>query len=74
MSKEKTYKVKEAFLTVQGEGVHAGTPAVFIRFTGCNFWNGKAEDKARISAIIGVHQCFPEQKRKFAWGRSRPCG
>jgi 7-carboxy-7-deazaguanine synthase len=29
-------KVCELFYTLQGEGVHAGTPAVFLRFSGCN--------------------------------------
>lgn len=37
----KRYAVHSCFPTIQGEGFHAGTPAVFIRFSGCNFWNGK---------------------------------
>lgn len=40
-----TYAVKEAFLTVQGEGGQAGRPAVFLRFTGCNLWNGLERDR-----------------------------
>lgn len=32
----KTYKVNEIFQSLQGEGYHAGTPAVFLRFSGCN--------------------------------------
>jgi len=44
-----TYSVKEMFLTVQGEGAHAGRPAVFLRFAGCNLWSGLERD--RSSAI-----------------------
>ena len=40
-----TYTVKEAFLTLQGEGFHAGRAAVFCRFTGCNLWTGREEDR-----------------------------
>lgn len=42
-----TYAVKEAFLTVQGEGGQAGRPAVFLRFAGCNLWNGLERDRAK---------------------------
>jgi len=41
-----TYVVKEVFLTLQGEGAHAGRPAVFCRFTGCNLWTGREEHRA----------------------------
>ena len=29
-------KINEIFYSLQGEGYHTGTPAVFIRFSGCN--------------------------------------
>jgi 7-carboxy-7-deazaguanine synthase (Cx14CxxC type) len=41
-----TYSVKEAFLTLQGEGVQAGSRAVFLRFAGCNLWSGREQDRA----------------------------
>ena len=41
-----TYAVKETFLTIQGEGGQAGRPAVFLRFAGCNLWNGLERDRA----------------------------
>jgi len=40
------YSVKEIFFTLQGEGVHAGRPAVFCRFSGCNLWTGRDEDRS----------------------------
>ena len=41
------YNVKEIFYTLQGEGFHTGRPAVFCRFTSCNLWTGREEDRAR---------------------------
>lgn len=42
-----TYAVKEIFWTLQGEGAHAGRPAVFCRFAGCNLWTGREADRDR---------------------------
>lgn len=39
------YTVKELFYTLQGEGFHAGRPAVFCRFSGCNLWTGREQDR-----------------------------
>jgi 7-carboxy-7-deazaguanine synthase (Cx14CxxC type) len=39
------YAVKEVFLTLQGEGAHAGRAAVFCRFAGCNLWSGRETDR-----------------------------
>jgi 7-carboxy-7-deazaguanine synthase len=41
-----SFAVKEIFLTLQGEGLQAGRPAVFCRFAGCNLWSGREEDRA----------------------------
>lgn len=38
--------MKEIFLTLQGEGMQAGMPAVFCRFAGCNLWSGLEADRA----------------------------
>ena len=43
----KTYSVKEAYVTLQGEGAQAGRAAVFLRFAGCNLWSGLERDRAR---------------------------
>ena len=42
-----TYTVKEIFYTLQGEGANAGRAAVFCRFSGCNLWSGREEDRSR---------------------------
>jgi 7-carboxy-7-deazaguanine synthase len=39
-------KVKEIFYSIQGEGMNAGRPAVFVRFAGCNLWSGREQDRA----------------------------
>lgn len=43
------YTVKELFYTLQGEGMHAGRPAVFCRFAGCNLWTGREQDRAQAT-------------------------
>lgn len=42
-----SYSVKEIYYTLQGEGFHTGAPAVFVRFTGCNLWSGREEDREK---------------------------
>lgn len=42
-----SYAVKEIFYSLQGEGVRAGRPAVFLRFAGCNLWSGRESDRAK---------------------------
>ena len=45
-SADVAYAVKEIFYTLQGEGVRAGRASVFLRFAGCNLWNGLERDRA----------------------------
>ena len=40
-----SYKIKETYLTIQGEGAHAGRVAIFCRFSGCNLWSGHEKDR-----------------------------
>lgn len=40
------YHVKEAFYTLQGEGAQAGRASVFCRFSGCNLWSGREQERA----------------------------
>lgn len=42
------YKIKEIFgPTIQGEGSYAGHCVMFVRFTGCNKWSGRPQDKPK---------------------------
>lgn len=41
-----TYAVKEIFKTLQGEGAQMGRAAVFCRFSGCNLWSGREQDRS----------------------------
>src|SRR3546814_11120345 len=51
-----TYTVKEIFRTLQGEGAQSGRPAVFLRFSGCNLWSGREEDRATADCTF----CDPD--------------
>jgi len=50
----KTYRVKEIFRTVQGEGFWAGRAAVFVRLVGCNMWSGYEADRERDAKRTGA--------------------
>lgn len=41
-----SYRINDIFYSVQGEGHWSGRPAVFVRFSGCNLWNGVEQDRA----------------------------
>lgn len=46
------YTVKEIFYTLQGEGANTGRAAVFCRFSGCNLWTGREEDRATATCTF----------------------
>lgn len=48
------FRVKEVFPTIQGEGFHTGTPAIFVRFVGCNMWSGYERDRERDHERTGA--------------------
>ena len=43
------YALKEIFYTLQGEGHHTGSPAIFLRFAGCTLWSG--HEKHSLTAV-----------------------
>jgi organic radical activating enzyme len=49
-----SYRVKNVFRTVQGEGFWAGRPAVFVRMVGCNMWSGYEADRERDAERTGA--------------------
>jgi 7-carboxy-7-deazaguanine synthase len=52
------YSVKEIYYTLQGEGANAGRPAVFCRFSGCNLWTGREQDRATATCKFCDTQFF----------------
>ncbi len=44
--RKKPYQVKEVFYSLQGEGAQSGRAAVFCRFSKCNLWTGREQDRA----------------------------
>jgi organic radical activating enzyme len=46
----KKYAITEVFHTLQGEGKNVGKPFVFVRFSGCNLWNGSPKDRDKFDA------------------------
>lgn len=58
-------RVNEIFYSLQGEGFHTGTPAVFLRLSGCNlkcpFCDTKHESYTEMSEeeIVKVVSAFP---------------
>jgi len=61
-----TYRIVEVFETVQGEGTHAGRAAVFIRFAGCNAWDGNPAHRLRSKGDCGSW-CDTEFRRGTAY-------
>jgi 7-carboxy-7-deazaguanine synthase len=41
-----SYIINDIFYTIQGEGYWSGRAAVFCRFSRCNLWTGREEDRA----------------------------
>lgn len=63
----KLYKVNEIFYSLQGEGYHSGTAAVFLRLSGCNrscpFCDTDHNSGAMMTAdeIVGAISAYPSR-------------
>ena len=63
---EGSLDVVDIFYSIQGEGPLVGTPAVFIRLAGCNFWcrfcdtdYTTGRHRMSVEDIVGVVKNFP---------------
>ena len=60
-----TYNIAETFLSINGEGTHAGQLAFFIRFTGCNLRCGYCDTKwAQTVSATRAHLSAEELYRQ----------
>lgn len=41
------YTIKEIHDTMQGEGTYTGSRIILVRFSGCNVWSGREDDRAK---------------------------
>ena len=54
------YRVNEIFYSLQGEGYHSGTPAVFVRFSGCNLHCAFCDTKHQTGEMMSLQEIVDE--------------
>ena len=54
------YKINEIFHSLQGEGYHSGTPAVFVRFSGCNLHCAFCDTQHQNGMLLSLQEIVDE--------------
>ena len=54
------YKINEIFYSLQGEGYHTGTPAVFVRFSGCNLCCAFCDTQHQEGTMMSLEEIVAE--------------
>ena len=58
-------KINEIFYSLQGEGYHTGTPAVFIRFSGCNLKCSFCDTRHEEGVLMSDDEILAEVKKRL---------
>ena len=57
------YRINEIFHSLQGEGFHAGTPAIFVRFSGCNLRCAFCDTLHQPGVLMSLQEIVAEVNR-----------
>ncbi|WP_400766980.1 hypothetical protein [Methylosinus sporium] len=72
--------MQEMFYSLHGEGLNAGRPAVFWRFSECEFWSGGERDRATAACnfceadfVGSMETTAADAKIPVRWQRQAYC-